>query len=289
MNFNTSTLLQRTPVKLQEENSNKTQSNEISHQKAKRKLDEVTNDDIYNLIVNLQSSIKEQNAEMKKQIDETKEHIGRQIEVTNEKIENMEMNVQDLGSKVNDFDIKLNGVTKVAERNEKLLNTLMQARLENLIEICGVNSSVINQCNDLKQLVISVIKSFGIPIKEEDIARVTKREINARDENSTASNKHILVVTFNNFSTKIEVMKQKSKCKDDRGIFFNISLTPSNRFLMMNARKLTKNKKLKVYFSGGKVRVKKRDGTEIIIEDAKQLGDLQQYVDSIEDIMHTDE
>lgn len=149
------------------------------------------------------------------------------------------------------------------------------------MEIDGIQKQVINECKDIKKLAFETITSFKIDIADSDIERVTKKDFQRKDKKGKVTNHTILSVRFTDFETKLKVLREKRKIKDDSKIFFNASLTSFNRFIMSSAKKIASRKNLKVFLKNGKVNVEKLDKKLMQIESEEQLTELEGYVDQL--------
>lgn len=129
----------------------------------------------------------------------------------------------------------------------------------------------------MKTLTVEVISSFNINISSEDIESASKKEI----KNDNEQSKHIMVVHFKDFETKIRTIRAKKNGKDNREIYFNASLTGSNRYFMMNAKKKPKQAGLKAFFSARKVKVEKHNKQVINIENEGDLDLLEKYINEM--------
>lgn len=76
---------------------------------------------------------------------------------------------------------------------------------------------------------------------------------------------------FKDFGTKIRVMKEKRDSKINNGIFFDNCLTPTNRSMMGNVIKISKEKNFKTYMSNNRIHVKKSDNKVQTVETASDL------------------
>jgi hypothetical protein len=227
----------------------------------------ISNADIFNLI-------KVQSSKDSKERLMIKEELTNEIRYLNEKIVAIESNVSRI-------DKKVDAVTLLAEQNRKLINNLCQDKIDKCMEIDGIQRAVIEECQDLKKLALDTIASFKIEIAEVDINRVSKKIINYKDKDGNSNTKSILMVHFNEFDKKLKVMKEKRAVKENRKIYFNASLTATNRTLMKKAKNLISNKNLKIFFKNGKVHIEKRNKELMAIENDDDMLNLEQYVNSL--------
>ncbi|KAG5685129.1 hypothetical protein PVAND_014324 [Polypedilum vanderplanki] len=170
------------------------------------------------------------------------------------KIELIETNVADLNNRVEAVE-KLKVQNGSIKERKIMMNMIKQNKIENTMEIVGLSQTVLNSERNPKQLAIDTIRSFQIPIDEQDITKASKKEIEFTNSLGRKHKETRILVIFNEMKKKVEVMKMKSKIKDNNNIFFNISLTPTNAFIMRKAKQLTKGRNLKVFFKDNGVKV----------------------------------
>lgn len=301
--FDSNKLLQRTPTKNSDEDllllTPKNNTDIQNPLKRPRENDDDSDDThasekslqdildaMYNMSVKLSNDIEKSKNELSYEVISTKAEVASMkeeiVDSLKIKIDSLEENLTELKDKVTAIEYKntaietrMDTIQNTSARNSKIINAMQQSKIDNSIEISGINQLLIQNSTNLKALVLSTILSFSIQINEDEIEKVYAKEINRAGNNG---NDKILVVSFKDFGKKIIVMKAKQKVKDHRGIFFNISLTPSNRYHMAKAKSLAKPLNLKTFFSGGNVKVKKLDGTLMIIESAENLTELERYV-----------
>lgn len=259
--------VKRTPTKMNENTENSFAT------KSKRPHSPTTNEDIYELLIDIKKTFKED-------INNLKKELGTQISEVKKDVINLKSNMGVIDKKLNAVEEKVNEATCLADQNSKIINSLLQSKLENCMEINGIEPKVIEETSDLKKLAISIITSFGIYVKDEDIDRVSKRTFATQKGNNQVI-QNILIVHFNNFNKKLEILKKKNSIKETNGIYFNIALTASNRYLMMKTKQLARIKSMKTFFSGGKIRVEKLDKTEMTINDDDDLNKLQSYINNL--------
>lgn len=127
------------------------------------------------------------------------------------------------------------------------VNDLKQEKLNNLMEIDGIDSSIINT-KPPKDVLNDLLASNQIKCDMSHIERVSKREIN-----TVNGCKSLLVVSFRSYEDKMKVMM--STRKDN--IYFNHMMTPKNRALFLKSRKEAKKINQRVTVAHGKIYVKK--------------------------------
>lgn len=245
----------------------KRKHNELNDEENKDHEKIISNNDIYDLI--MQKSAQDSNER-----NLIKEEITREIRSINEKIKKLEENVQAI-------DAKVDNVSALAQQNSKLINSLYQDKIDKCMEIDGLQRNIIEECQDLKTLALETIESFKIKIDALDIERVIKRDIPMKESNGVRGSKALLIVHFKDFDTKLRVLRGRRGIKDIRGIYFNTSLTASNRSMMTRAKKIAIKKNLKVFFKNSKVHVEKENKSLMVIECDKDLNELEKYVESL--------
>lgn len=203
-----------------------------------------------------------------------KADLSQQIQVIAERVSQIETNVVSLDSRVEDIKCKYNVVSKTAQTNKALINNIMQESLSKCMDIDGVSKSLMDEASDLKALTLDIISSFNIAISDQEIERVSKKDIKKNDGSVST----LLMVHFRDFDSKIRVMRAKRSNKESRNIYFNASLTPLNKYFMMNARKTVKNAGLKVFFKSGKVYVEKANKQIFAITCDEDLAAMESYV-----------
>lgn len=287
--------IHRSPTKKLNDNQliniNPTDDNE--HIKRKRKIDEINDDTSSNefdeesdeisnkhlsdQLKNLFELIASTSRTHSDEISTVKIELSKKIETISDKVNQIESDVGSLHSKVHNIDSKVNEVSKIAQMNKKLVNNMLQDNLSKCMDIDGVDKNVIEKATDLKALALEVISSFKIKIDAEDIDRVSKKEIR-KDEDGSFKMKCMLMVFFKEFETKLRILRSKRSVDDNREIFFNATLTPINRYFMMQARKKAKKAGLKVFFSSGRINVQKLNKEILTIETENDLIALDKYV-----------
>ena len=200
-------------------------------------------------------------------------NIGNDITNLKEEIQQkIDGSLQNINNKIDQAEKKAEQSLRIAMNCQKqCVNYMKQARLDCCMDISGLKFN--NENTNLKSVVVNTIRSFKIKIEEDDIKKVTSTEI----KKPTPS--RILTVTFDDVETKLRVLREKNKIKDNNGVFFNITLTPSNGYLMRKAKYLTKGTNLKTNFFDGAVHVKITDGSFMLIQSEENLIELKKLID----------
>jgi hypothetical protein len=271
-----STLTPRTPVKTSSTMSNNMEtdahnggaSTPLSN---KRKAEGKSMDDLCELIQDL----KRQNTLIRGDISKSKMEVidkickvEDELKVTNDRMGKVEKTANE-------------GLLLAQENRKYLENRFKQEKLQNVMEISGINNAKYVAQTNATKLALETFESLTIPVAESDIAKAIVRENNYKKADGTEVNNKILVVTFVDFDKKVSVMQKKMKMLQNGGVFFNMALTSTNAYLMRKARTIAKTKNLKVHFGDGVVRVKQRDGRDMLICGNKELEELQRYVDTL--------
>ena len=300
--FNPSPKIRRSPVK-KLDNSPMTEMkslDDLEHLRRKRKIEEINDcsskdDDLDNVDQHSDISNEHLSNQLKilfdliastsrthsEEISSAKTDLTNSMHAISVKVNQIEENVSSLQSNVQDIDKKVDSVSKTADLNKKLINIMMQENLSNCMDIDGIDRSVVEKATSLKSLALEVISSFNIIIHADDIDRVSKKELR-KDENGNATIRFILLVHFKDFETKVRVLRTKMSIKDTRNIYFNATLTPTNRFFMRSAKKLAKKANLKVFFKSGKVSVEKSNKEIITIASESDISVLESYITGIQ-------
>lgn len=162
------------------------------------------------------------------------------------------------------------------DRSQDLKNKLMskteneeqQERLRNCMDISGLPSNIFDSSN-LKEIASGVLNDHKIPHDTENILNVEKTEI--------SENKFILVVTFKSYEEKMRIMKLKRDFHKNKKfkIYFNHTLTSTNRVLFMQAKHLSSRFNLRVNITHGQIFISKSNGTQAVqiksIEDLERI------------------
>lgn len=166
--------------------------------------------------------------------------------------------VNEVQSRLNNFEKRiaalessLDDVTEI--KNE--LNDLKQDSFENHMDIVGIATETVeSNRTKIKSFTSDLLKSFGAAVEENAIQKVLIR--------TTPKDHRVLSVVLDNRQSKISIMKSKMNSKDDRKIYFEDRLTPTNRKLFHTARIALKEKRIKSYRkSWGRVTVELLDGS----------------------------
>lgn len=136
------------------------------------------------------------------------------------------------------------------------LNDLEQEKLSNILEIVGASDKELESCNgNYRALVAAIFKLFNIPHNDTKIEHVRLREV-------VSIKKKIIVVVFKSFTDKIEAIIAKRQSTVSEPIFFDHAMTPTTRFLFLQARRIAKDARVKgPIISAGRILITLRDGT----------------------------
>lgn len=139
-------------------------------------------------------------------------------------------------------------------------NFLQQSRLNDRIEITGMNKIVCTNKNDFRQMVCNKFHEWKIDVEKVEIADAYSQNIKLRN----GEEKYVVTVIFIHEGVKIRVMKAKAQIGSAiRGIYFNEVLSAHNRKLIFHARAMKKaGKFIKVGTLNGRVYVKMIDGDD---------------------------
>lgn len=249
--------------------SNSVPTNACNNQN-KRGHEKTTLDDIINLI-------HEKSDKQSDKIDEMSSSLKNEMfNLKAELNENLQSSLQKINKKIDIVEGKADQSLQIAMESQKFcINMMKQSRLENCMDITGLNFN--EEETDLKTIALNIIKSFNIQINDNDIKKVTSHEFK-KSNNNNITNK-ILTVMFNEIDTKIRVMHQKNKIKDNRGIFFSITLTPANGYYMRKSKYITKGTNIKPMFYDGAVHVKIREGNIMVIQSEDNLVTLKKCIE----------
>ncbi|KAG5670002.1 hypothetical protein PVAND_000290 [Polypedilum vanderplanki] len=258
-----------------------------SHKKDIEESNKIITTTLVSNIKEIQDQMSKNNKIINESINNTSNILNNSLKVITDqllhitnKIQFMENNIADLANRVETIE-KLKGHDAKAKERKIMANMIKQNKIENVMEIVGVSHLALKNEQNPKQIALDTIKTLKIPIDEQDIVQALKKEIKFTDNSGKNHKETRILVTFNEMEKKIEVMKMKSRIKDSGNIFFNISLTPFNAFLLRKAKQMTKNHKLKVFFKDNGVKVVKLDGNDISLFHEDDLQLLQDYINSL--------
>lgn len=264
-------LINRTPKSIIENIQTKSYgSAPINATNGKRMREKITLEDILN-------TMGEKFDKQSVKLDDMKVNIVNEMSQLKAEInENFDKSVRSLDNKIEQIDIKADKGIKLAMENRKsCINFMKQARIENCMDISGLNFTDVN--TDLRTLVINTIRSFNIKIDENEIKKVKSVDIK---KSNTKINK-LLTVTFDDVDTKVRIMHEKTKIKINNGVFFNNTLTPSNGYYMRKAKFITKGTDLKPVLYDGAIYVKIQDRKTIMIQSEDDLIELKKIVEDL--------
>lgn len=148
------------------------------------------------------------------------------------------------------------------------LNDLEQEKLNNRIEISGINSTTMNSQKSAEEIASQVLSIYNV----KNFKSAYKRQITVKSQRI-----NLLIVTFDTYEDKMQALDNKrtadvgKKCT----VYFNHSLTGFNRSLYMHARIVAKSLNLKTAISYGRIFIRKPEvkfGTRI--RSVKDLDDI---------------
>jgi Na+-translocating ferredoxin:NAD+ oxidoreductase RNF subunit RnfB len=116
----------------------------------------------------------------------------------------------ELKTEINDLRCANNQMAAKVENLEQKVNRLEQEKLNNCMEIKGLDAKLLTPTKPLKTIVCDLFTSQSIPHKPENIDSIQVREV----KNETDSHQ-LLTVAFTSYDEKIKIMK--SKCNNDKG------------------------------------------------------------------------
>ena len=168
-------------------------------------------------------------------------------------------------------------IKSMREANKKIQatnNFLLQAKLNDRMEITGLNSRFFKTPLDLRTAVWKLLREdLKLQLEFSEILEAYTKIRKIKEINETA-----VVVIFVHEAVKNRVMIQKAKLSNDeaRKIFFNDVLTKFNRNLIFQARKMMKDGKFaKVGTLNGKIFIRKEEkGQKIFINSICEMEDL---------------
>ncbi|KAL7024635.1 hypothetical protein ACKWTF_013140 [Chironomus riparius] len=265
--FSKKSLLERTPKRSKGFNQmTPANSTHVSEKKVnKRDLEDITLADLFLLI-------ESKSENHSKKLDELSINLGSELANFKAEIkQEMDGSLQNINKKIDIVEEKADQGLRVAMQSQELcVNYMKQARLDRCMDISGLT---FNDKMDLKSLAVKTIRSFKIKIDEAEIKKVNLVEI------KKPVIKKILTVTFDDADTKLRVLREKSKVQSHNGVFFNMTLTPSNGYYLRKAKYLLKGMNIKPNFYDGAVQVKFPTGNKLIIQSDENLKELKKFID----------
>lgn len=216
--------------------------------------------------------------ELKEMITKSYETFTAQMEQVlaqmNEKTHNNLRSIKDLMiEEIKKFVVDISQIKEETAQNSKIiatvtseqkeiasrLNMLEQDRLNNSIEISGLNSSTMNSQKSPEEIASQILNIYNV----NNFQSAYKREVTVKSER-----KSLLIVTFKSYQEKMDALNRKRTADMGKNctVYFNHSLTSSNRTLYMRARAIAKSLKCKAAISYGRVFIRNPDeklGTRI--------------------------
>ena len=205
-------------------------------------------DDLMKAIQGVSADVKKSNADQIGKLEELRHDVNTQMNSLNSKV----MKVEELTEKT---------VEDVAGLQVRM-NDLEQSKLATHMNVAGIANNIISsRMKDAPALAREVMRSFGINVLPDDISHSYIRQ-------QTVTKTFLLVIIFKDIETKIAAMKKKRESAENRGIFFEHSMTPTVRSLFMNARKIAKvSEDLKTsLLKSGRVFIMKNDGNLLAVK-----------------------
>lgn len=231
---------------------------------------EKSNDDLYNIILNLGSQLSN---DIKNECGAIKNELSNKMD---EKFERLNKDIDEMKGKIVELDVNVDKQGRRLDQQDKILNRMLQEKLKNKMEISGVSLPYQNDRSKTKDEAIKIISKFGIRIENESIKSAHVR--NTKNNKDGETQKHqIITVEFNDFETKLRVLKEKRRSTQKNGIYFDDALTPTNKFLIGKAKKLAKEKNFMMYFSNNRINVKKSESKIKWIENESDLQEVREW------------
>lgn len=223
------------------------QNNSLAESPDLKRKGPKTLDDLFNAIQrsngDLKSELIKSREDQLAKLDELRVNVSSEVKNVKDKVDNLATKVEKTSSDVNFL--------------KRQMNEIKQTELACHMEISGVEADLIStNRQNLKKLICEVFQSFNITIDQNTIVKAYDREVKMK-----AATKRIIVVIFSSNESKALIMKKKREAKNNKGIFFDHSLTPYTRAVLMEAKKVAREMKEKSAFvSNGKVFIATNDG-----------------------------
>ncbi|KAL7014653.1 hypothetical protein ACKWTF_002456 [Chironomus riparius] len=246
----------------------------IKRSNLKRAGDKIerSTDDLYECIMNLGSRL---STEFKSECTSIKEELTTKLD---EKFAMLDTDMKEMNVKVKNLEESVNRNEKKLDQQGKIVNRLLQEKLQTKMEISGATIPYMNDKEKIKEEVKKIIGKFNINVETANMKTVYIKNVKAHEPANEVQQSQIITVEFDNFETKIRILKEKKKSRIKNGIFFGDSLTPTNRFLIGKAKKIAKEKNFMVYMSNNRINVKKSDKEIKWIEDEADLNDIKSWL-----------
>lgn len=221
---------------------------------------EPTMKELFQAILNNKAEIKKTSHEQLSKFEEMKNEVNAKIDNANSRIDVIATDVEKLNDDVDILKWKF--------------NDLEQEKLLHYMDITGIDESTAKQYkSDAVSLAHAIFKSFKILYDHSIVQRAYIREIKALK-------KFILVVVFSDYDEKMKIIKLKRESNDPRKIYFDHSMTPSNRKLLMAAKRRVKEIGAKsAFLSRGRVFVAPDEANKIRINTFADIKALKPMVE----------
>lgn len=224
--------------------------------------DEAADDTFEPTMKELFHAIMKNNAAIKKSSDEQLSKFEEMRNEVNSKIDNANARIDVIATDVE----KINDDVDILKSK---LNDLDQDKFLDFMDITGISESVAKQFkSEAIALAHEIIKGYKINYDRSIIKRAYIREIKLL-------NKFVLVVVFSDYDEKMKIIKSKRDLNDPGTIFFDHSMTPSTRKLLMTAKRRVKEIGARsAFLSRGRVFVAPNETSKIRIntfDDIKAL------------------
>lgn len=234
---------------------------ESSKRRAEEDLENINEnmcDKLMNRFNTLSHQIKEMESKFERKMDEKLDEKTNDI---SKQIKDLELNVEkkidekfgifkefmdNTDKKLKDVEKKIEMNNNASMENSRAINALNQKELMNKIDIVGVKWPNSIKRETIKEEVVKVMNTCNIKLELSDVKAAFLRK-------TKASRGHVMMVEFADFETKLRVIKEKRMQKVKDGIYFDNTLTYTNVKLMIEARKIAKDKNFKAYLNNNRV------------------------------------
>lgn len=142
-------------------------------------------------------------------------------------------------------------IEKLKDDLNARLNSIEQEKLNNSIEISGLNQAIMSSEKSAFDIASQTLGIYNV----NNFKSAHKRQIKIKSET-----KNLLVVTFHTYEDKMHALERKRSTDRNKSctVYFNHSLTPYSRSLYMQARKITKSSNnLRTIISHGRIIIRK--------------------------------
>lgn len=231
----------------------KTLKREFSHVEVSPDFNQKLNDETNRIRALIEDSYERVSAKFENVLSQLYDNATINMETTKGLLSELKKVINEI-SQIKEVNVKTAKVLASIKTNQSEIsarvNYLEQERLNNSIEISGLNPATMKSQKSAHEIASQVLSIY----KVNSFQSAYKRQVTIRSEP-----KNFLVVTFKSYEDKMKALDQKrttdlgKKCS----VYFNHSLTAVTRSLYMRARIAAKSLNLKAAISYGRIFIRK--------------------------------